>query len=98
MASGLATLAYDYAAAQQHIKHDVNGLLATYADSDAFIAEARTLANDLPRVRRLGKTARDTVESLTWEHIMGQMDAVLLDTGRSQGVKHGQPQLSAATD
>lgn len=70
MASGLATVAYDYAAAQQHIHHDVNGLLATYADSDAFIAEAHTLANDLPRVRRLGRAARETVESLTWEHIM----------------------------
>ncbi len=98
MASGLATLAYNYAAAQQHIKHDVNGLLAKYDDSDAFIAEARTLANDLPRARRLGKKARETVESLTWEHIMGQMEAVLMDTVRSQGVDHGQPQLSAATD
>ena len=98
MASGLATLAFDYAAAQQHIRHDVNGLLAPFADNDAFIAEARTLANDLPRVRRLGAAARDTVELLTWEHIMGQMEAVLLDTVRSQGVKHGQPQFSAATD
>jgi glycosyltransferase involved in cell wall biosynthesis len=98
MASGLATLAYDYAAAQQHIKHDINGLLATYADSDAFIAEARTLANDLPRVRRLGKKARETVESLTWEHIMGQMETVLMDTVRSPEVKHGQPEFSAATD
>ena len=98
MASGLATLAYNYAAAQQHIKHDVNGLLASYADSDAFIAEARTLANDLPRVRRLGQAARDTVELLTWEHIMGQMEAVLVDTVRLQGVEHGQPQLSAAAD
>ncbi|MDP2759614.1 MAG: glycosyltransferase family 1 protein [Sideroxyarcus sp.] len=98
MASGLATVAYDYAAAQQHIRHDVNGLLATYADSDAFVAEARTLAKDLPRVRRLGKAARDTVESLTWEHIMGQMEAVLLDTVRAQRMKHGQPELSAAAD
>lgn len=98
MASGLATLAFDYAAAQQHIKHDVNGLLASFADSDAFIAEARTLANDLPRVRRLGQAARDTVELLTWEHIMGQMEAVLVDTVRLQGVEHGQPQLSAAAD
>lgn len=98
MASGLATVAYDYAAAQQLIHHDVNGLLATYADSDAFVAEARTLANDLPRVRRLGRAARETVESLTWAHIMGQMEAVLLDTVRAQRVEHGQPELSAATD
>ena len=98
MASGLATLAYDYAAAQQHIHHDINGLLATYADSDAFIAEASTLANDLPRVRRLGAAARATVESLTWEHIMGQMEAVLLDTVRAPGAEHVQPELSTATD
>lgn len=98
MASGLATLAYDYAAAQQHIRHDVNGLLASYDDSDAFIAEARTLANDLPRVRRLGKAAREAVQSLTWERIMGQMEAVLINTAHSQGIRHGQPQLSAATD
>ncbi len=98
MASGLATLAYNYAAAQQHIRHDVNGLLATYADSDAFIAEARTLANDLPRVRRLGLAARETVAALTWEHIMGQMESVLADTARSQGANHGQPELTAATD
>lgn len=98
MASGLATVAYDYAAAQQHINHDVNGLLAPFADSDAFIAEARTLANDLARVRRLGYTARATVESLTWEHIMGQMEAVLLDTARAPEVRYGQPELSTATD
>lgn len=98
MASGLATVAYDYAAAQQHIHHDVNGLLAPFADSDAFIAEARTLANDLARVRRLGHTARATVESLTWEHIMGQMEAVLLDTARAPEVRYGQPELSTATD
>lgn len=98
MASGLATLAYDYAAAQQHIRHDVNGLVATYADSDAFIAEARTLANDLPRVRRLGRMAREAVESLTWEHIMGQMETVLMDTVRSQGDRYVQPELTVAAD
>ncbi|MFH2140716.1 MAG: glycosyltransferase family 1 protein [Pseudomonadota bacterium] len=98
MASGLATLAYDYAAAQQHIKHDVNGLLAPFADTDAFVAQARGLISDMERVQRIRRAARETVESLTWEHIMSQMEAVLLDTVRSQGVKHGQPELSAATD
>ncbi|MEW5903653.1 MAG: glycosyltransferase family 1 protein [Pseudomonadota bacterium] len=99
MASGLATIAFDYAAAQQHIQHDVNGLLASFADNDAFIAEARTLAGDLPRIRRLGSAARATVEQLTWDHIMGQMEAVLWETARAQGgTDHGQPQLSAAAD
>ncbi|MDP1636371.1 MAG: glycosyltransferase family 1 protein, partial [Gallionellaceae bacterium] len=98
MASGLATLAYDYAAARQHIRHDVNGLLAPFADTDAFIAQARGLISDMERVQRIRMAARETVEALTWEHIMGQMEAVLLDTVRAQGVKHGQPELSAAAD
>jgi hypothetical protein len=38
------------------------------------------------------------VEALTWEHIMGEMEAVLLDTVRKEGVQHVQPELSTATD
>jgi hypothetical protein len=49
-------------------------------------------------VQRLRITARQTVESLTWEHIMSEMEAVLFDTMRKQGVQHVQPELSAATD
>jgi glycosyltransferase involved in cell wall biosynthesis len=98
MASGLATIAYDYAAAQQHIQHDRNGLLAPFADTDAFVAQARGLVSDMGRVRRLRLAARETVATLTWEHIMGQMEAVLYDTLRQQGVTHAQPEPAAATD
>jgi glycosyltransferase involved in cell wall biosynthesis len=98
MASGLATVAYDYAAARQHIRHDVNGLLVPFADTDAFVAQSRGLISDMDRVQRLRITARQTVESLTWEHIMSEMEAVLFDTMRKQGVRHVQPELSAATD
>ncbi len=98
MASGLATIAFDYAAARQHIQHDVNGLLVPFADTDAFITQAKGLISDMDRVRRLRLAARRTVESLTWEHIMGQMEAVLFDTVRKQGGQNVQPELSTATD
>lgn len=98
MASGLATVAYDYAAAQQHIRHDVNGLLAPFADTDAFVAQSRGLISDLERVQRIRRAARETVESLTWEHIMGQMEAVLFDTVRAQGVTHGQPEPATSAN
>lgn len=98
MASGLATIAYDYAAAHQHIRHDVNGLLVPFDDTAAFITQAKGLISDMGRVRRLRHEARQTVESLTWEHIMGQMEAVLFDTVRTQGVSHVQPEISAALD
>jgi glycosyltransferase involved in cell wall biosynthesis len=98
MASGLATIAYDYAAAHQHIRHDVNGLLVPFDDTAAFITQARGLISDMGRVRRVRHEARQTVESLTWEHIMGQMETVLFDTVRIQGVSHVQPEISAAVD
>ncbi len=101
MASGLATLAYDYAAAHQHIRHNVNGLLAPYADTASFIAQAQGLMTDAARVKSLGQAARDTVAALTWQHIMGDMEAVLFDTVRTQGEKHVSSQkliASATTD
>lgn len=98
MASGLATIAYDYAAARQHIQHDVNGLLVPFADTDAFVTQACAVVSDMDRVQRLRLAARQTVESLTWEHIMGEMEAVLLDIVRKQGAQHVQPELSPATD
>lgn len=99
MASGLATLAYDYAAARQHICHEVNGLLAPYDDTAAFIAQARGLICDAQRIQRLRLEARRTVEALTWEHIMGQLEAVLVNlVVYAQGAKHVQTELSPATD
>ena len=98
MSSGLATIAYDYAAARQHIRHGVNGLLAPYGDTASFIAQARALATDADRIRSLRTAARRTVEELTWEHIMGQMEAVLLNLAYKQGAQHVQTELAAATD
>lgn len=98
MASGLATVAYDYAAARQHMRHDENGLLVPFADTDAFVKLSTGLISDMERVQRLRIAARQTVEALTWEHIMSEMEAVLLDTVRKQGVQNVQPELSAATD
>ncbi len=98
MASGLATVAFDYAAARQHIHHDLNGLLVPYEDTEAFIAQSKAIITDLARVQRLRHAARHTMESQTWEHIMGDLESVLKDTIVAQGVKHGEPELSAATD
>ncbi len=98
MASGLATVAYDYAAARQHIQHETNGLLVPFADTDAFVKMSTALISDMDRVQRLRLAARQTVESLTWEHIMSEMEAVLLDIVRTQGAQNVQPELSAATD
>jgi glycosyltransferase involved in cell wall biosynthesis len=98
MASGLATIAYDYAAARQHITHDSNGLLVPFGDTKVFVTQAKTLITDMEQVQRLRDAAHLSMKSLAWENIIGQMEAVLIETVRAQGACHDQPALAIATD
>jgi glycosyltransferase involved in cell wall biosynthesis len=80
MASGLAVVAYDYAAARQHIVHGRSGLLARVDDRGGFIEHAVALARDLHRARRLGRHARAAAELLGWDKMVADFEAVLRDT------------------
>jgi glycosyltransferase involved in cell wall biosynthesis len=77
MASGLAVVAYNYAAARQHIRHAHSGLLAPLGDRDGFIEQARLLARSPHLARALGREARAVTEQLGWDTIIGQFEAVL---------------------
>lgn len=79
MASGLAVLAYDYAAARQHIVPGSNGLLAPFGDAEAFTREACRLAGDARRIDLLGRRARDATRSLDWCQVVDDYRSVLLD-------------------
>jgi glycosyltransferase involved in cell wall biosynthesis len=79
MASGLGVVAYDYAAAREVMRHGENGLLAPFGDAAAFIAHAEHLARDPQLAPTLGRAARTTAERLTWERIVADFEAVLLD-------------------
>ena len=80
MASGLAVVAYDYAAARQHIVHGRSGSLAPVNDRNAFIDQAAALACDLPRVRALGRGARAAAEPLSWKKVVAEFEEVLQET------------------
>ena len=69
MASGLAVIAYDEAAAHEHIRHDVNGLLADSGERD-FAALATALCRDPDRIRRLGAAAEAHAAGLSWDAIV----------------------------
>ena len=77
MASGLAVVAYDYAAARQHIVHGRSGLLVPVGDRTTFIEQAAALARDLPRARRFGRQAREVAEPLGWDKVVADFEAVL---------------------
>ncbi len=75
MASGLAVVAYDHAAAEQLIRHGDNGLLARYDDTAEFCRVARRVAGDWPLVRALGQQARQTALKMDWGRIVEAVES-----------------------
>jgi glycosyltransferase involved in cell wall biosynthesis len=87
MASGLAVVAYDYAAARRYIRHGYSGLLAARGDAASFIRHAMDLVRDLPRAKALGCAARTTAAALGWEAAVGDFERVLEETHRQTAVR-----------
>ena len=77
MASGLAVVAYDYAASREHIRHDVNGLVAPFADEPTFVAHACALVTDAERIARLRQAARSTAETFDWAKVLDALEDTL---------------------
>jgi glycosyltransferase involved in cell wall biosynthesis len=77
MASGLAVVAFAYAAAQRVIRDGESGALVPYGDSAAFVATAVRTAADLAHCRALGAHARTSVMALDWEGIAAQVEGVM---------------------
>lgn len=73
LASGLVVVAYDYAAAQMHIEHEVNGLLADYGNDEEFLekcAEATERAFD----ESLRSAAQSSVSDVTWLQVSQKLE------------------------
>jgi glycosyltransferase involved in cell wall biosynthesis len=79
MASGLAIVAYDYAAARDVLRHGESALLARFDDRAQFVAHAERLAREPQLARALGRAARRIAEDLTWERVVDDFEAVLGD-------------------
>jgi glycosyltransferase involved in cell wall biosynthesis len=74
MASGLAVVAYDQAAAAQHIQHGHNGALAEGGDERGFIDAASWLLSDAPTLRRVRLNARQHAAQQGWPAIIGAFE------------------------
>jgi glycosyltransferase involved in cell wall biosynthesis len=76
LASGLAVVAFDYAAARQYIRHGESGLLARPGDRDAFVAHTQTLAADALLRQRLREQAAVVGAGLSWARVVDDLEAV----------------------
>ena len=95
MASGLAVLAYDYAAAAEHIRHGTSGLLARLHDAGEFTALAAALARDPGHAAHLGANARLVTEKLDWAWIVRDFERALFDVAGLGGLREPAPRPSA---
>jgi glycosyltransferase involved in cell wall biosynthesis len=77
MASGLAVVAYDYAAAKEHIRYGRNGFVAVPGEDTSFIDTARRVARDPDVWSRVRRDARRTALGLSWGAIVDRFEARL---------------------
>ncbi|HRQ65046.1 MAG TPA: glycosyltransferase family 1 protein [Xanthomonadaceae bacterium] len=64
MACGVATVAFDYGAAREHLQNGLHGAALAVDDADGFVAAARSIATDDALRRNMGHSARAAVEHL----------------------------------
>ena len=77
LASGLAVVAFGYAAAAENIRHDQNGWLAPKGDTSAFAALAATAVAERSRAQAVGERARESALQLGWDPVVRQLETLL---------------------
>jgi len=96
MASGLASLSYDYAASSELVKHEQNGWVARYGDEKHFLELASRLS-ELPNadLSILREKARQTTLDRGWSVITSQLESLwhdLLTLSSRRGLdEYGMP-------
>lgn len=98
-ASGLAVIAYDQAAAAQHIRHGHNGALAMPGDEQAFIDAADWLLEDRESLRRIRLNARQHAGKQAWSMIIERFEALLIEAAKhpdQQNADRKKPRCAGA--
>jgi len=82
MASGLAVVAFDDAAASEHIRHRENGMLAPLDDDEAFVEHTLTLAQQNTLLANIRHQARLDALDLDWSGQVEQFEQLTLKLNR----------------
>lgn len=76
MASGLPIVAFDYAAAAEHLVHRQLAMLAPVGDHATFIKLSLELLNDPDSLKRFGESVREVAQSIDWKHIYNNLEYI----------------------
>lgn len=86
MASGLATVAYDYGAAHEHLRDGGHGAAVPLQHEAAFVEAVVRIGSDHALRKAMGAAARDAVQPLSPERVSADFDALLAGlAGRESG-------------
>jgi len=86
MASGVPTVAFDYGAAHEHLRHDVHGAAIASDNEAAFIDAVVRLGRDERLRGAMGQAARLAVDGLRPEQVAADFDALLQVLARRRAV------------
>lgn len=100
LSSGLAVVAFDYAAARQYIRHGESGLLAPFGDRRRFVELTQDVAADGALRARLRAGALEAARALSWDHVIDELEAIFLDLAARGASPRGAAiaPLAAKTD
>jgi glycosyltransferase involved in cell wall biosynthesis len=82
LASGMAVVSFDLAAAHELIRHGHNGLLAQDEQVEDFIEQAVACAQDAPLRAQLKRHARETGMQQAWPKLISDLEALFLSLNR----------------
>ncbi len=78
LASGLVTVAYDYAAGRAHVRDGENGFLAAFDDAGYFHAAAQRALDNHAAWPELRAAGRRTALGLSWDNVVDGFEKVAL--------------------
>ena len=88
LASGLAVVAYDYAAAHMHMSHGETGMVIPYGQPHAFVQAAVTLADSPALLARVRRQAPASVAHVAWPRVVERFEAILGTVSERRGDHH----------
>lgn len=91
MASGVATVAFRYGAAREHLIDGEHGAAIEGRDDDAFISATCRLGVDDAQRRQMGAAAREAVGKLRPAQVSADFDDILQRIARARSQPHAPP-------
>ena len=82
MASGIATVAFDYGAARQHLRDGTHGAAVEPGEEATFLAAVERIGSDPGAMREMGRAARAAVSVLSPQRVAEDLDRLLSGLAR----------------